>query len=50
MGIIGYYLSPNDTYTIKCIVAALKERTRGLKILVAGDFNANLDQLEGYRK
>ena len=34
--------------TIYSFIAALKERPRGSELLVAGDLNVNLDQLEGY--
>ena len=40
----------NVTSTIESVVAALKERPKGPELLVAGDFNANLDQLEGYQR
>ena len=47
---MGCYLAPDDTSTIESVVAALKERPRGPKILVAGDFNVNLSYPEGDRK
>ena len=34
--IVGCYLVPDDTSTIECVVAALKERPRSAKLLVAG--------------
>ena len=45
--IVGYYLAPNDTLTIKSVVTALKQRPRGAELLVAGDYNVNLAELEG---
>ena len=45
--IIRCYLAPNGTSTIESVVAALKDRHRGLDLLVAGDLNANLEQPEG---
>ena len=38
--IVGCYLAPDDTLTIESVVAALKERPRGSKLLVVGDFKA----------
>ena len=43
---VGYCLSPDDTSTIESFVAALKERPRGAKLLVVGDFNINLVEPE----
>ena len=45
--IVGCYLAPDNTSTIESAVAALKERPMGAKLLVAGDFNANLVEPEG---
>ena len=45
--IVGCYLAPNDTSMIEIVVAALKERPRGVKLLVSGDFNAKLLEPEG---
>ena len=47
---MGCYLAPDDTLTIESVVAALKERPVGAKLLVAGDFNANLAEPEGDRR
>ena len=38
---------PDDTSTIESVVVALKERPRGAKMLLAGDFNVNLSEPEG---
>ena len=45
--IIGCYLSSDDTSTVESVVAALKECPQGSELLVAGDFNANIDHPEG---
>ena len=41
--IIGCYLAPDNTSTIKRVVAALKERQKGTTLLVAGDLNTSMD-------
>ena len=46
--IVGCYLAPDDTSTIDRVVEALKERSKGAELLVAGDMNANLADPEGY--
>ena len=45
--IVGCYLAPNITSTVESVVTALKERPRGARFLVAGDFNVNLEDPEG---
>ena len=40
--IVGCYLAPDDTLTVESVIAALKERPRGSKLLVVGDLNVNL--------
>ena len=45
--IMGFYLAPNNTSTIESAVAALKERPRGAKLLVVGDFNIKMAEPEG---
>ena len=47
---MGCYFAPDDSSTIESVVAALKERPRGSKLLVTGYFNANLTDPEGYRR
>ena len=44
---MGCYLAPDDTSTIDSVVAALKERPRGAKLMVAGELNINLAEPEG---
>ena len=46
--IVGCYLTPDDTSTIESVVAALKERPQGAKLLVMGDMNVKLSDMEGY--
>ena len=45
--IVGCYLAPNNTLTIESVVAMLRERPRGTKLLVVGDFNVKLSEPEG---
>ena len=47
---MGFYLAPDNTLTIESVVAALKERPLGAKLLVAGDFEANLVEPVGDRR
>ena len=44
------YLAPDDTSMIDSVVAALKERPRGAKLLVVGDFNAKLSETKGNQR
>ena len=41
---------PDDTSIIESVVAALKERPQGTRLLVVGDFNVKLSDLEGDRR
>ena len=45
--IIGCYLFPNDASTIECLFVAVGKRPRWYKLLVAGNFNADLTGPEG---
>ena len=47
---VGCYLASDDTLTIESVVATLKERPRGAKLLVVGDFSVNLAEPEGDRR
>ena len=47
---MGCYFSHNGTSTIDSVVAALKERPRGAKLLAAGDFNVNLSEPEDHQR
>ena len=44
--IMGCYLAPDNTSTIESVVTALKARPRGAELLVVGDFNVKLLELE----
>ena len=48
--IVECCLAPNNNSTIESVVVALKESPRGTELLVAGDFNTNLVELEGDRR
>ena len=48
--IVGCYLAPDDTSTIERVIATLKERPKGAKLLVVGDLNANVAEPEGDRR
>ena len=48
--IMGCYLTPDDTLKIGSVVSALKERPRGARLLVAGDFKVKLSEPEGKRR
>ena len=47
---MGCYIAPDETSTIESVVSALKERPRGAKLLVPGDFNVKLSDTEDDRK
>ena len=48
--IVGVYLAPEDTMTMKRVSKAIRSRPRGAKLLVAGDFNVNIAAPEGDRR
>ena len=48
--IVGCYLAPDDTLTIKRVVEALRERPKGAELLMVGDLNINFAALEGDRR
>ena len=48
--IVGCYLAPDNTLTIESVVAVIKERPMGAKLLVVGDFNVNFAESEGDRR
>ena len=39
--IVGVYLAPDDTETMKRVIEAMRRRPRGAELLVAGDFNVS---------
>ena len=45
--IVGYYLAPDDRTTVRDVEAAMSERPRGTELIVAGDFNVDLDKTGG---
>ena len=45
--IMGCYLAPDNTSTIKRVVEALREHPKGAELLVAGDLNINFMAPEG---
>ena len=47
---MGCYIAPDETSTIESVVSALKERPRGAKLLLPGDFNVKLSDTEDDRK
>ena len=48
--IVVCYLAPDDTLTIKSVLAAINELPRGAKLMVVGDLNTNLSEPEGDRR
>ena len=48
--IVGFYLSPDNTLTIKLVVVAVGKRPHGSKMLVVGNFNNYLAGPEGSYK
>ena len=41
--IVGFCIAPDDTSAIKDFVTTISRRPIGAKLLVAGDFNVNLE-------
>ena len=48
--IIGCYLAPNNTETIKRVVTTLGDRPKGTALIVAGDLNTDLEESESDRR
>ena len=48
--IIGCYLAPDGTLTIESVVATIKERPWGTELMVTGDLNTTLSDLENGRR
>ena len=44
---MGCYISPSDASTIEDVAVTIRYQPYGAKLLVAGDLNANLLELEG---
>ena len=47
--IIGCYLARDDTTTIERVVAALRDRPKGITLVVVGDLNTDLEDSENDR-
>ena len=47
---MGVYLAPDDTDTMERVIKAIRSRPRGAELLVAGDFNVDLETPEGDRR
>ena len=45
--IVGVYLAPDNTTTMERVSKAIRSKTRGAELLVAGDFNVDLAAPEG---
>ena len=45
--IVVFYLAPDNTLTIKRVVEALRERPKGVELMVAGNLNINFAEPEG---
>ena len=41
---MGCYIAPKNANTIEDVVATISRRLQGAELLVAGDFNAALDE------
>ena len=48
--IVGCYRAPDNTSTIERAVESLRERPKGVELLVAGDLNINFAAPKGYRR
>ena len=44
---VGFNLKPNKLSTIERIISSISQHPHGSMLLVAGDFNADLDKPEG---
>ena len=45
--IFGCYLDPVDVVTIRDVGTAINERSRGVDLIVVGDFNAYMERTGG---
>ena len=48
--IVGCYIAPDDAQTIERVVKALKDKPPGSALVVAGDLNTDLVEVEGDRR
>ena len=50
MYIVGCYIAPDDAQTIERVVKALKDKPPGSALVVTGDLNTDLGEVEGDRR
>ena len=48
--IVGSYIAPDDAQTIERVLMALGDQPAGTALVVAGDLNTNLGEVEGNRR
>ena len=48
--IVGYYIAPDDAQTIERVVTALGDKPKGTALVVAGDLNTDLGEVECDRR
>ena len=48
--IVGCYIAPDDAQTIERVVKALKDQPQGTALVVAGDLNTDLGDMDGDRR
>ena len=48
--IVGCYIAPDDAQTIERVVEALKDQPQGTALVVAGDLNTDLGEVDGDRR
>ena len=44
--VVGYYLAPRGTSTLESVVTEIVHRPRGAELLIAGDFNIDLEFMD----
>ena len=48
--IVGCYIAPDDAQTIERVVKALGDQPKGTALVVAGDLNTDLGEMDGDRR
>ena len=48
--IVGAYVAPVDEETMETVVASIRRKPRGVELMVAGEFNADITAPEGNRR
>ena len=48
--IVGCYIAPDDAQTIERVVKAMKDKPAGSALIVAGNLNTDLGEVEGDRR